>query len=152
MKRIAFLVALLSSCGHVEAVCVSRCGVLQMQSTGATCEEFQAAEDRALREFVPLHPNGAALCGAWEGWKVRTHVRSACGSDSRRNGFVDQWGRCVEGYTSCETRTIVIGLDPDWSFTAYPHELLHATDCPAKNMDHTGWDVWQNAAIERARF
>jgi hypothetical protein len=154
-KLIASLVLLISaancsSCGepNQKILCTSRCGGNYMGQTGTGlqpegwgCEDFQNAEDIALKKFSEIVTDARFemnnMCRSINGYQFLTNPEFH---------WVDRWGRDIAGSTSCMYMTVEANNSPIW-LGSYYHELAHVIQgcyAPSPNdkgedSDHSNW-------------
>ena len=123
--RIALLALLLSGCATIPQTTRygwSPCGVRLAGSDDL--EGYAKAEAAVVKS--PYQ------CLELVGWVVRVQPTLS-------GSWVTARGDVVRGETSCETLTMVVG-DDDWRHNSVRHELLHALDCPMKDVAHERHD------------
>lgn len=122
-----------------EGACYTRCGSALIGSVD--CAGLQAVEDSAVREIGALHAS----------WRYSLTPEQLCAElgnetveviPTDAGTFPDLWGREVYGESCTGYGVIAVGTlsaNPDWTTTAYAHELAHLELGCAASVDHTGW-------------
>jgi hypothetical protein len=109
----------------------SKCGVFY---SGEDTEGFQRAEDRVIPVLEEKVPGACERLRMFR-WYVRIHPPADGGS----GGFkIDEYDFEVEGVTWCEFGTVELASE-NWRWNAYGHEMIHALDCPKRDLTHEGW-------------
>jgi hypothetical protein len=106
--------------------CVSEAGarLFGLGNYRGTCEDFQAAEDRALAAFPSeLRPR---LRGLTIGVQAAPVWQS--------------YGQGVGGATFCDLRSMQVGPGP-WRQNGYAHEIAHVLQCPEQDNTHEAWGL-----------
>lgn len=126
----------LTSCGSLETNkpnCVTKCG-LALYADGANCEDFQLAEDRALKEyaFAVQDWDYAYVCRHVRGF--RTYLQKTDETHSWNNPLHGQ----IQGITYCEFGSLKVAADLPWNQTALCHELGHVIEF-CQDFNHIHW-------------
>ena len=132
---------------HTPRVCSSPCGATLHAPAGTGCAEYVAAESRAVTALKPVLGD---VCGKLKGWRV--HVLES-EKQLSSSWYFRQSGQ--GGNTLCTFKAIEV-IGSDWGANAYPHELIHAMQCPVERAcvakdKQSVWPLEWRAAEEEAR-